>query len=73
MEFRDLPPLQRLQLDEWIAHAQEENPAAVIRRVGEPRPSGEAVAVPLEDGATGSRYEVLLWSDGSVNGLRELA
>lgn len=73
MEFRDLSPLQRLSLDEWIARAQEANPAALIRRVGEPRPDGDAVAVPLEDGATGSRYEVLVWPDGRVNGQRELA
>jgi hypothetical protein len=74
MQFRDLPALERRSLDLWIARAQAENPAAVLRRAGEPRAGsfGE-VAVPLEDGATGARYEVLVWPDGAVNGLRELA
>lgn len=73
MEFRELSPTVRLGIDEWFARSAEANPAVVLRRSGEPRPEGEAFAIPLQDTRTGARYEVVAWPDGSVTGLRELA
>lgn len=73
IDWRDLPPLMRLSFDLYLQQAQEINEGAVLRRIGEPRPEGEATVVPFEDSASGSRYEVLCWSDGSVNGLRPVA
>lgn len=72
MNFRDLTPLERRSYDLYIAQARLANPQAVFRRVGDPRPEGNATVVGFEDGA-GSRYEVLVWPDGAVNGLRTVA
>lgn len=73
IDWREIPPLVRRSFELYIQQAQEINPGAVLRRIGEPRPEGEATVVPFEDSATGSRYEVLCWPDGSVNGLRSVA
>lgn len=73
MLFRDLSPLVRLSLDDWVVGLQQANPDLVMRRVGEPREEGEAIAVPFEDAASGTRHEVLVWPDGRVGELRSLA
>lgn len=73
MEFRDLPTLTRRSFDLYITQAQELNDGAILRVAGQPRPEGEATVVPFEDAATGSRYEVLVWPDGTVNGRRQVA
>lgn len=72
-EFRDLTPLERESFDLWMVGANDSNPAAALGRSGPIRPEGEATVVPLEDSRSGRRYEVLVWPDGSVNGMRELA
>ena len=69
----DLSALMRTSLTLYIQQAQELNANAVLRLVGEPRPEGDAMVVPFEDTKSGSRFEVLCWPDGSVNGLREIA
>lgn len=73
LKFRDLTPLERRSFDAYITDAQAANPQAILRRVGEPRPEGKATVVPFEDTNSGSRYEVLVWPDGAVNGLRTVA
>lgn len=70
--FRELSTLIRRSFDLYITQAQELNPGAILRRVDEPRPEGDAVVIPFEDAASGSRYEVLAWPDGAVNGLRQV-
>lgn len=71
--WRDLDSTVRLAVDEWVARAMGANDKLTLRRSGEPRPEGEAFAIPLQDTKTGARYEVVAWPDGSVTGLRELA
>lgn len=73
MNFRDLTPLERRSYDLYIAQARAANPQAILRRVGDPRPEGEATVVPFVEGSSGSRFEVLVWPDGAVNGLRAVA
>lgn len=70
--FRDLSPLERRSFDLWLAKEAERRPDVALRRSAEIRPEGEATVVPLA-GSDGARYEVLVWPDGSVNGMRELA
>ena len=70
MEFRELSTLMRRSFDLYITQAQQLNPQAVLRRVGKPRPEGDAFVVAFEDVKSGARYEVLCWPNGAVNGFR---
>jgi hypothetical protein len=73
VNFRDLTPLERRSFDLYITQAQQANPQAVLGRVGDPRPEAGATVVPFADSKSGSRYEVFVWPDGSVNGFRAVA
>lgn len=74
MDFRDLSAFKRRSFDLWVAGLHAQHPERAFRRFGEPReePTG-AIAVPFRDENTGDRFEALVWPDGRVNGMRELA
>jgi hypothetical protein len=70
-----LPTLVRRSFEEYLRRFTAANPAAALRRVGDPiRVDGSAAwSVSFEDSATGANYMTLVGDDGSVAKAVEVA
>lgn len=76
VEWEALPLVVRRSFDVYLTEFQAKNAGARLGRVGVPRQEGDDAsdfAIPYEDAASGTRYEVAISPAGAVGATRQIS